>query len=559
MALSGKRILITGGAGFIGTTLARRLVDGNQVVALDNLHRDVLANTPVAKHPNFELHRADVLDGDTVRELARGATHIVHAAAIAGVDTVRESPVRTMRVNLIGTYNVLEGALATRETVERLVDFSTSEIFGTHAYNVGEGHVSTIGSVGEVRWTYAVSKLAGEHMAHAYREEHGIPVVTVRPFNVYGPGQIGGGAIRAFIEAALARRGRRPDVQRRQRPLGRDDLRPRATGQADHRCHGRDRLPAAPLRRRRAPDPERREGARGARLRGEGRPRRGPGADDCVVQRTDAGTELIRLAWPDMGAAEAEAVAEVLETGQLTMGPKVAEFERGLAERCGTDYAVALSSGTAALHLAVLALGIGPGDEVLVPAYTFPATANVVALAGAKPVLVDVDQDTMNLDTEKLLVGPKTRAIIAVDLFGRPARIEQLPEGVPVLEDAAGALGAQRRGRPCGSLGVLACLSFHPRKIVTTGEGGAVTTDDPELADAIRRMRPHGIEPRGAFEIAHPGLNYRLSDILCAVGIPQLARLDQLLEARTRIAAGYAERLRDLVDPPTADRGDVHG
>jgi nucleoside-diphosphate-sugar epimerase len=111
-----------------------------------------------------------------------------------------------MRVNLIGTYNVLEAALATRESVERLVEFSTSEIFGTHAYNVHEGHVSTIGSVGEVRWTYAVSKLAGEHMAHAYREEHGIPVVTVRPFNVYGPGQIGGGAIRAFIEAALAGR-----------------------------------------------------------------------------------------------------------------------------------------------------------------------------------------------------------------------------------------------------------------------------------------------------------------------------------------------------------------
>jgi nucleoside-diphosphate-sugar epimerase len=147
-----------------------------------------------------------VLDPDAVREAAAGATHIVHLAAIAGVDTVRESPVRTMRVNVIGTYNVLEAALATRDTVERLVEFSTSEIFGTHAYNVAEGHVSTIGSVGEVRWTYAVSKLAGEHMAHAYREEHGIPVVTVRPFNVFGPGQIGGGAIRAFIEAALAGR-----------------------------------------------------------------------------------------------------------------------------------------------------------------------------------------------------------------------------------------------------------------------------------------------------------------------------------------------------------------
>src|ERR687888_695227 len=149
MALSGKRILITGGAGFIGTTLARRLVDGNQVVALDNLHRDVLANTALADHPNFELHRADVLDGDTVRQLARGATHIVHCAAIAGVDTVRESPVRTMRVNLIGTYNALEAAVATSDTLERFVDFSTSEVFGTYAYKVAETHVTSTGSVGE--------------------------------------------------------------------------------------------------------------------------------------------------------------------------------------------------------------------------------------------------------------------------------------------------------------------------------------------------------------------------------------------------------------------------
>ena len=277
-----------------------------------------------------------------------------------------------------------------------------------------------------------------------------------------------------------------------------------------------------------------------------------------MVQRTDAGTELIRLAWPDVGPAEAEAVAEVLESGQLTMGPKVGEFELGLAEACGTQHAVVVSSGTAALHLAVLALGIGPGDEVLVPAYTFPATANVVALAGARPVLVDVDPETMNVDPAQIEVGPRTKAIIAVDLFGRPARVEQLPD-VPIIEDAAGALGARRGGRPCGSLGALACLSFHPRKIVTTGEGGAVTTDDPAIADAIRRMRHHGIEPHGDFEIARPGLNYRLSDILCAVGIPQLARLQQLLEARSRIAAGYTERLRDLVEVPAADDGDVHG
>src|SRR4051812_26470584 len=175
----------------------------------------------------------------------------------------------------------------------------------------------------------------------------------------------------------------------------------------------------------------------------------------------------------------------------LTMGPKVAEFEAGLARACEVRHAVAVSSGTAALHLAVLALGLEPGDEVLVPAYTFPATANVVALAGLRPVLVDVDPETMNVDPAQIAVGPRTKAIMAVHLFGRPARIEQLPD-LPLIEDAAGALGARRQGRACGSLGRLGCLSFHPRKTVTTGEGGAVTTDDERVADAVRRLRNHG-------------------------------------------------------------------
>ena len=206
VSLTGKRVLITGGAGFIGTTLATRLVEANEVVAVDNLHRDALSGTELADHPNFRLVEGDVLDLGRLTELATGCTHVVHAAGIAGVDTVLTSPVRTMRVNVIGTYNALEAALATQGTLERLVEFSTSEVFGQHAFNVQEGHVTTIGSVGEARWTYAVSKLAGEHMAHAYHAELGLPAVSVRPFNIYGPGQIGGGAIRAFIEAALAGR-----------------------------------------------------------------------------------------------------------------------------------------------------------------------------------------------------------------------------------------------------------------------------------------------------------------------------------------------------------------
>jgi UDP-glucose 4-epimerase len=196
--LTGKRVVITGGAGFIGTTLARRLVADNEILALDNLHRDALSGTELAEHESFELVQADVLDAGRLAELCADATHIAHCAGIAGVDTVLESPVRTMRVNVVGTYNVLEAALATKGTLERIVDFSTSEVFGQHAFNVQEEHVTTIGSVGEARWTYAVSKLAGEHMAHAYFSELGLPTVSVRPFNVYGPGQIGGGAIRAW-------------------------------------------------------------------------------------------------------------------------------------------------------------------------------------------------------------------------------------------------------------------------------------------------------------------------------------------------------------------------
>jgi UDP-glucose 4-epimerase len=196
--------VLTGGAGFIGTTLSRRLIDENEIVVLDNLHRDALASTELAGHPNLTFVQADVLDAEAVADTLRGATHIVHLAAIAGVDTVLESPVRTMRVNLIGTYNVLEAAHATQETVERLVDFSTSEVFGRHAYKVEEVHETAQGSVGEARWTYAVSKLAGEHLAHSYYDEFGLATCSIRPFNVYGPGQIGGGAIRAFIETILA-------------------------------------------------------------------------------------------------------------------------------------------------------------------------------------------------------------------------------------------------------------------------------------------------------------------------------------------------------------------
>jgi perosamine synthetase len=274
-------------------------------------------------------------------------------------------------------------------------------------------------------------------------------------------------------------------------------------------------------------------------------------------------SDPIRLAKPDVGDAELNAVADVISSGQLTMGRHVTEFEAALAETVGTAHAAVVSSGTAALHLALLALEIGPGDEVIVPAYTFPATANVVELCGARAVLVDIDPDTFNLDTAAVAaaVTARTRAVMVVHLFGRPVEWEALqtavPQEVALLEDAAGALGARYRDTPCGSLGVAACLSFHPRKIVTTGDGGAVTTDEAALDASVRRLRNHGWAAPG--DMPAPGFNYRLPDLLCALGATQVARLEELLEARERVAGWYTERLESLVETPSAAEGDRHG
>jgi UDP-glucose 4-epimerase len=202
MTIHGKKIFITGGAGFIANTLIRNLIDTNNITVYDNFHRDTLTQSGFTNHPNIKIIKGDVLDYPALEKAMVGAEIVVHAAAIAGIDTVIKDPVKTMRVNMIGTANALEAARI-NQIKNRFIEFSTSEIFGSYAFKSSEDSPAVSGSAGEARWIYAVGKLAGEHLAHAYYKQYDLPVVTVRPFNVYGPGQTGEGAIQIFIKKAL--------------------------------------------------------------------------------------------------------------------------------------------------------------------------------------------------------------------------------------------------------------------------------------------------------------------------------------------------------------------
>lgn len=299
----------------------------------------------------------------------------------------------------------------------------------------------------------------------------------------------------------------------------------------------------------------------------------------------------IPITRPVLDGTELSAIAEVLDSGFLVQGTRVAEFERLVAEQVGVAHAVAVSSGTAALRVALHALGVRPGDLVLVTPYSWIATANVIELCGATPMFVDIDPETFNLDPARLRerlaeleddgrLGD-VRAIMPVHTFGNPAQITEVAEiaaahSIPLIEDAACALGAHEDGRRAGGFGAIGCFSFHPRKIVTTGEGGMLVTDDPEVDAFARAFRNHGQQPvDGAVEFVLAGDNLRMTDLQGALGVVQMARLAGLVEARARLAARYDRLVAPLgfqpqrraagaavqayvaLCPPTTAAGDV--
>jgi len=273
-------------------------------------------------------------------------------------------------------------------------------------------------------------------------------------------------------------------------------------------------------------------------------------------------TRNIPIAHPATGEEEWLALREPLLSGWITQGPKVAAFEKAFGHWHQVRHALATTSCTTGLRLILAALEVGPGDEVIVPSFTWVATANVVVHCGATPVFVDIDAETFNVDPARVAerVTPRTRAIIAIHLFGLCADVEAIAAavpGVPIIEDAACAVGAMYRGRPAGGLGRAAAFSFHPRKVISTGEGGMVTTDDDDLADRINALRNHGATvseeqrhrgPRPYLlpEFHLPGFNFRMTDLQGAVGLVQMGKLDRLLAERRRLAALYDQSLADI-------------
>jgi len=285
----------------------------------------------------------------------------------------------------------------------------------------------------------------------------------------------------------------------------------------------------------------------------------------------------IPISHPGTGEEEWQALREPLMTGWLTQGPKVEAFEKGFASRHGVKYAIATSSCTTALHLILTALGVSSGDEVIVPAFTWVSTANVVLYCGATPVFVDVDPNTFNIDVSQIpkKLSKRTKAILPVHLFGLCADIDAITEvapGIPIIEDAACASGSAYKGRPAGSLGIGGAFSFHPRKSITTGEGGMVTTNDEELVEKVNSLRNHGAslseeerhhgpQPYILPDFNLLGFNYRMTDLQGAVGVVQLSKLDDFIEERRKWANFYSEELAGIpwLHTPVTPIGYRHG
>jgi len=625
MQFQDKRILITGGAGFIGSELVRQAAEtAAEVLAVDNLvngRRENLEGLPA--HVRF--CEADIRDTARMRELLRGVDAVFHLACL-GVRHSIHSPRENHDVNATGTLDLL--AAAREAGVGRFVYVSSSEVYGTAKWApMNEDHPTSPKTV------YGASKLAGECYARAYHDTYGFPVVVIRPFNTYGPrchheGD-SGEVIPKFMLRGMARRpmvvfgdGTQTrdfthvsDTARGILLVGGSD---NAIGETLNLGHGGEiaiNHLAAEVGRVlgwQTPLIEHIEQRPGDVLRlyadvskarslcgyqplvtlGEGLANLrdwygAQGVSPEVLLEEErvrnwqaehpaptAGQTLVPVAKPFLGEPEAKAARRPILSGWVTQGPEVAAFEKEFAAYVGAPHACAVSNCTTSLHLALLAAGVGRGDEVVTVSHSFIATANSVRYCEATPVFVDVHPRTFNMVPElaEAAITPRTRAILCVHQLGMPCDLGALvplarKHGLVLIEDAACAIGSEilwngrweKIGKPHADI---ACFSFHPRKLVTTGDGGMLTTVSAEFDRKFRLWRHHGMSvsdtvrhqsTRVTFEeYSELGFNYRMTDIQAAVGREQLKRLPEIVARRRELAARYHQLLRVVraVIPP---------
>ncbi|BAU81582.1 NAD-dependent epimerase/dehydratase [Streptomyces laurentii] len=615
----GKRILVTGGAGTIGSHVTDLLVEGGarEVVVLDNLVRGRRANLAGAlASGRVDLVEGDIRDAATVRRVTAGADLVFHLAAIR-ITQCAEEPRLANEVMVDGTFNVLEAAAAAG--AGKVIASSSASVYGlAESFPTTERHHPYNNDT-----FYGAAKAFNEGMLRSFHAMYGLDYVALRYFNVYGPRMDIHGLYTEVLIRWMERieAGEPPlilgdgtqtmdfvhvrDIARANILAARADVTDEVFNVASatetslreladalleamdsdlEPVHGPARAVNGVTRR--LADTALAEERIGFKaeidLRG--------GLRDLVEwwrgERTAATAESaapaparIPVMVPWLGEEEARAAAETVRSGWVAQGPRVAAFEEAFAERVGARHGVAVSSCTTALHLSLVALGLGPGDEVVVPSLSFIATANAVRYVGAVPVFADVDLATGNVTpaTVDAVRTARTRAVLAVHQAGVPADVGALRAacadwGLPLVEDAACAIGSTVDGGPVGRGALLAAWSFHPRKLLTTGEGGMVTTDDPEWAARLRRLREHGMDVSAAERHAsgkpvlerylETGFNYRMTDIQAAVGLAQLEKLDALVARRRELAARYGELLADVpgltpVRDPAYGQGNV--
>ena len=605
--------LVTGGAGFIGRWVVKRLLeDYHNVWVLDNLSNGSERNLEEFKDdPNFrDLVIGDIKqDTETLSSLFKNHFDICYhlAAAINTQDSI-DDPEPIFNNNVRGTFNVLEEC---RKNDIKMVFVSTCMV-----YEKTDGHKA----ISELHPTkpvspYAASKISGENMVLAYYHSYGLPTVVIRAFNTYGPFQKSsgeGGVIAIFIKRNLEAKTLKifGDGKQTRDFLYVDDCARGivetgysskvddgviniGTGQdvaiinlAKIITNGKNQIrhvlhphPQSEIQRLRCDYAK-------AKKNLDWKPRisleegikltekwiKKQMEEEKKVERKVISvhedsrpiqTKLLRYARQWIDEDDIQAVAEVLESDWLTTGPKIAEFEAQFAKYVGAKYAVAVSSGTAALHAACFAAGIDKGDEVITTPITFVASSNCILYMGGKPVFADIKENTYNIDPKEIdrKITDRTKAIIPVDFAGQPADLDAIHEiaqkhNLIVIEDAAHALGAECKGRRVGSISDLTTFSFHPVKHITTGEGGMVVTNDKECYEKLLIFRTHGVNKNRVklrknegpwyYEMQGLGYNYRITDFQCALGISQLKKIDEFVKRRREIVKRYNDALKSI-------------